>query len=153
MTKKTDPENVGSAVMNILNKRIQSRVNNVKKAVTRGTLLVRSDVIKAISSPGTGRTYEKYNPRRTHTASKGGEAPATDTGFLISQVSSNVKVEGQTVIGQIISAAPYSKFLEFGHVARDGSFVQARPYMQPSLEKNKKKIKDIFVQEGVISRK
>ena len=59
-----------------------------------------------------------------------------------------MNVKSQTngsVVGQVISAAPYSKALEFGTTTMD-----ARPFMQPALEKNKKKIVSIFKQQGVI---
>ena len=41
----------------------------------------------------SGETYEKYNPRRTHKASAPGEAPASDTGNLVSQI--RVKAENK----------------------------------------------------------
>ena len=54
------------------------------------------------------------------------------------------KADG-SVVGQIISSAPYSKPLEFGTVN-----MQPRPFMQPALQKNKQKIVSIFKYEGVI---
>ena len=75
-----------------LAKRLQSNpVENSERAVTRGTLVVRTHAVESINKGGTGRIYEKYNPRRTHQASVAGEPPATDTGFLVSQITSNVK--------------------------------------------------------------
>jgi HK97 gp10 family phage protein len=49
----------------------------------------------------------------------------------------------ELLVGQIISAAPYSKALEFGTVN-----MQPRPFMQPALNKNKNKIVKMFMQEG-----
>ena len=49
-----------------------------------------------------------------------------------------------TVIGQIISAEPYSKALEFGTTQ-----MTERPFMQPALEKNKRKIQSMF-KKGVL---
>ena len=47
----------------------------------------RGEAIKSImQGPKTGRIYEKYNPRRTHRASAPGQAPASDTGNLVSQI-------------------------------------------------------------------
>lgn len=153
MAKKTTPEKLGKDIEQILQKRIKGRVQQVKKAVQLGAMEVRNTAILDISRGSkTGKTYEKYNPRRTHVASRGGEAPATDTGFLVSQITTEVKVQGQTVIGQIISSAPYSKYLEFGHINRDGSFTEERPFMQPALMKNREKIKKIFIREGVIKK-
>ena len=131
-----------------LAKRLQSNpVENSERAVTRGTLVVRTHAVESIKKGGTGRIYEKYNPRRTHQASVAGEPPATDTGFLVSQITSNVKkMPDGSVIGQIISAAPYSKHLEFGTTQ-----MMARPFMQPALNLNRRRITKIFKDEGVIT--
>ena len=125
----------------------QNPSKNAKKAVGRGVMLVKGKAQESITAGGkSGIEYQKYNPRRIHRASKEGEAPASDTGFLVANISMNVKTETDgSVVGQIISSAPYSKFLEFGTVE-----IQPRPFMQPALEKNKKKIINIFKQEGVI---
>ena len=55
----------------------------------------------------------------------------------------DVKSNG-TVVGQIISAAPYSKALEFGTTQ-----MTERPFMQPALEKNRRKIERMF-KKGVL---
>jgi len=54
-------------------------------------------------------------------------------------------VQDNKVIGQIIASAPYAKHLEFGT-----SNILPRPFMQPALQKNKKKIVEIFKREGVV---
>ena len=131
-----------------LAKRLEANpIENAKRAVTRGTLVVRNHSVQSIMKGGTGEIYQKYNPRRTHQASRAGEPPASDTGFLVSQITSNVKTNPNgAVVGQIISAAPYSKFLEFGTTE-----MLPRPFMQPALRKNKRKILKIFKDEGVIT--
>ena len=55
----------------------------------------------------------------------------------------DVKANG-SVVGQIISAAPYSKHLEFGTVN-----MTERPFMQPALMKNKRKIQSMF-KKGIL---
>ena len=55
----------------------------------------------------------------------------------------DVKANG-TVVGQIISSAPYSKHLEFGTVN-----MTERPFMQPALQKNKRKIENLF-RKGIL---
>ena len=132
------------AFNNKLNKKLQD--NKVKEYVTRGTMMVQNTAKESILKGGTGRLYEKYEPRRTHRASAPNQPPASDTGFLVSQITMDVatKADG-SVVGQIISAAPYSKPLEFGTVN-----MQPRPFMQPALRKNKSKILQIFKKEGVI---
>ena len=152
-TFHTDPENLGKKIDEILKKRISGKVNKTKRAMQMSVMTVRDTVILGLMSGGSGKSYKKYNPQRTHIASKPGDYPATDTGFLVSQISTNVIQQGETVIGQIISAAPYSKHLEFG-TAR---MLQAtpggkRPFMQPSLEVNKRKIRGIFQREGVLKK-
>ena len=152
-TFKTNPENFSKKIDEILKKRISGKVNKTKRAMQMSVMTVRDTVILGLMSGGSGRTYNKSNPKRTHVASRPGDYPATDTGFLVSQISTNVIVQGETVIGQIISAAPYSKHLEFGTRrmlnANPGG---KRPFMQPSLERNKTKVKEIFQREGVLRK-
>lgn len=126
-----------------LNKRLTD--NKVKEYVTRGTIMVQNTAKKSILAGGTGRTYEKYEPRRTHTASAPNQPPASDTGFLASNITMDVDVKANgTVVGQIISSAPYSKHLEFGTVN-----MTERPFMQPALQKNKRKIENLF-RKGIL---
>ena len=120
----------------------------ITEIVTYGLNATRNTAVIGIAQ---GVKSGKVRPDVSR-ASAEGEFPATDTGFLVSQITTNTFVIGASVIGQIVSAAPYSKWLEFGHPARDGSFVEARPFMQPALEQNKKKIKEIFIREGILKR-
>ena len=129
------------------NKKLQKVLdsNKVKEYVSRGTLMVQNTAKKSIMAGGTGIESKKYNPTRTHRASAPNNPPASDTGFLVSQITMNVDVKANgTVVGQIISAAPYSKALEFGTVN-----MQPRPFMQPALMKNKRKIQAMF-KKGIL---
>ena len=108
-----------------------------KEAVDRSVYDVLNTVIEGISVRGQGEVYEKYNPRRTHTASADGAYPATDTGYLKSHIRTKIYSDGMG--GEIQSNAEYSSFLEFGT-----STMSARPFMQPSLEQNRNKIKARF---------
>jgi len=126
-----------------LNKHLKD--NKVKEYVTRATLMVQNTAKKSITAGGTGITYEKYEPRRTHTASAPNQPPASDTGFLVSQITMKVKTHSNgSVEGSIISAAPYSKALEFGTTN-----MTERPFMQPALEKNRRKIEGLF-KKGIL---
>jgi HK97 gp10 family phage protein len=136
-----------------LKKRLEKNpAENVKRAMVRSTSVVRGTVVTSISAGGTGKTYEKYNPRRTHQASSSGNPPATDTGVLKSSISTRVEVERNALVGKIIAYAPtnkgdnYALFLEFGTMQ-----MGARPFMQPALDKNARKIVSIFKDEGVIT--
>ncbi len=134
-------------------KRLQKDApRNLKKAMTKSALLVRGEAVSSILSGNkSGVTYRKYNPNRTHTASAKGQAPASDTGTLASGISHEVVMEGRNVVGKITAFASdgggdnYAKHLEFGTVN-----MSARPFMQPALNKNAKKIQAIFKREGII---
>ena len=129
-----------------LNKRmVQNPERELSDLIRRSTSLVEQTVLDSIRSGGSGITYQKYNPRREHTASAQGEPPATDTGFLINSITSIVKKDKGEVVGQVITSAPYAKFLEFGT-----SNILPRPFMQPALEKNRPKIRRIFKKGGYV---
>lgn len=115
----------------------------LKRNLRIAGMMVRNTAVQSILSGGkSGKVYEKYNPRRSHRASAPKEPPASDTGFLVSQISTSVKKEPNgVVVGQIISAAPYSAHLEFGTTN-----MTERPFMQPALEKNRRKIEALFNQ-------
>jgi HK97 gp10 family phage protein len=129
---------------------MQELVNNVGKpfeqVIEGGGQEIRKEAVRSIQQdPKSGIIYQRYNPRRRHQASAKGEAPASDTGFLVSQITMNVreKTDG-SVVGQIISAAPYSAHLEYGTTN-----MTERPFMQPALEKNRRKIHSMF-KKGVL---
>tara|TARA_R110000737_G_C14261858_1_gene428696 strand:+ start:44 stop:475 length:432 start_codon:yes stop_codon:yes gene_type:complete len=130
-----------------LEKRLVANPNkNSLNLIDRATRIVQNTAIKSLMAGGTGETVTKYNPNRTHTQSKPLDAPASDTGFLVSQITMNVKSNPDgSVVGSIISAAPYSKALEFGTTN-----MTERPFMQPALEKNKRKIQGMFKKQGLI---
>tara|TARA_S200002703_G_scaffold154916_1_gene158433 strand:- start:9796 stop:10221 length:426 start_codon:yes stop_codon:yes gene_type:complete len=110
----------------------------VIQAVKRSANLVRNEAVQGINrQTSSGSVYEKYNPRRTHTASLEGDYPNTDTGNLVRNIAPEFEDGGR--IGFVVSKALYSRFLEFGtrHMAE-------RPFLQPSLEKAKGKIRSIF---------
>ena len=67
-------------------------------------------------------------------ASAVGEYPATDTGFLQSNIYVQKSPSGLS--GSVVSQAKYSSALEFGT-----SKMGARPFMQPSAEEVRPKIR------------
>jgi phage gpG-like protein len=100
---------------------------HVGDAVNATGLELRGDIVKKYQrGPASGRTYEKYNPRRTHTASAPGQAPATDTGRLASSV--NFKREGP-MSATVGSDVVYAAMLEFGT-----SRIDPRPAWVPATE-------------------
>ena len=113
---------------------IKDYEGSLRALVGRAGNLVRNTAVTSINQgAASGVTYEKYNPRRTHTASAAGQPPATDTGFLVNNIVLDIDNNG--LGANVESRADYSAFLEFGT-----SKMAARPFMQPALEENKPKI-------------
>ena len=113
--------------------------NNMQEVLLGGGQLIRGEAIRSIQSGAkSGKTYKRYNPTRTHKASAPGEAPASDTGFLVS----NIRVKEQKDVVQVRSEASYSKFLEYGT-----SKMLPRPFMFPASEKSKPKIAEVLFQK------
>ena len=112
----------------------------------------RGEAIDSIASGvKSGATYKRGG--KDHTASAAGEAPATDTGKLISGITTEIKVIDKVLVGMVKAFAAdgkggnYATHLEFG-TRKMG----ARPFMQPALQKSEAKIKQIFKQEGVFDK-
>ena len=115
--------------LRLLQNGLDKELTNVLRG---GGQLIRGEAIRSIQTgPKSGRTYEKYNPRRTHKASAPGQAPASDTGNLVSQIMS--VADGKNTL--VESRAEYSKFLEFGT-----SKMLPRPFLFPATQRSKKKI-------------
>lgn len=113
----------------------------LKRNLRIAGMMVRNTAVLSILSGGkSGKVYEKYNPRRTHRASGEGQAPASDTGFLASNIVLS-KINDQDMSIEVESRAEYSEFLEFGT-----QNMKARPFMFPALEENKPKIRRMFKQ-------
>ena len=122
-------------------KKVMSQLKQLKKQlepdfqeiVKGGGQLIRGEAVKSIQQGSkSGVVYEKYNPRRSHRASAPGEAPASDTGNLVSKIIVKQKTKDIT---NVESNANYSAFLEYGT-----SKMQPRPFMLPAFEKSKKPI-------------
>lgn len=110
----------------------------LKKIIAGGGQMVMNEAKQSIHSHGSsGRTYQKYNPRRTHTASSAGNPPNTDTGYLANNIFLQIDSDG--LGASVESRAEYSDYLEFGT-----SKMRARPFLQPALEANRRKIIQMF---------
>lgn len=92
-----------------------------------------NDVKKAIQGPPkTGRKYKRNRLSSVvHQASRAGEAPATDTGFLVSSIYNEDRGYLSKAIG---SRLDYAYYLEFG-TFRMGGPSGARPSWVPAVER------------------
>ena len=107
-----------------------------KEIISKMTFEVRNTAVnKIMREPKTGRVYTRGGI--SHQASAEGEAPASNTGFLVNNIYQKVDANGLT--GTVESRASYSAFLEYG-TQRMG----ARPFMFPSVEEVRVKIKKQF---------
>jgi hypothetical protein len=89
-----------------------------------------NDIKKAIQGPPkTGNIYKRGT--KTHQASRAGEAPATDAGFLVSSIYNEDRGYLSKAIG---SRLDYAYYLEFG-TFRMGGPSGARPSWVPAVER------------------
>ena len=110
---------------------LQRASGEIKQAVSRavvGTALELQGNIKTsiARGPASGRTYQKYNPRRTHTASAPGQPPMTDTGRLVNSIEFDKVGDLTATVG---SKLAYATYLEYGT-----SRMAARPFFRPAVE-------------------
>lgn len=114
-----------------LQKALQRASAEVKQSVSRavvGTALeLQGEVKTSIArGPASGRTYQKYNPRRTHTASAPGQPPMSDTGRLVNSIEFEKVGDLTATVG---SKLAYAVHLEYGT-----SRMAARPFFRPAAE-------------------
>jgi HK97 gp10 family phage protein len=124
-------------------KQIAIRLGQVNKdSLSDVAKLLKTDVIKSIKKKSYGGTDVRYNPQRTVTVSAKGKAPNHDLGGLVRGIRSRV-VRGKKGVYNVEfkSTAPYALDLEFGTKK-----MRARPYMRPTLKRNRKKIKAMLAQ-------
>jgi HK97 gp10 family phage protein len=122
-------------VMSQLNRLGKDMEQPFQEIVKGGGQLIRGEAIKSIQTGAkSGVMYQMYNPRREHRASAPGQAPASDTGNLVSKIIVKQKSKNIT---NVESNADYSAYLEYGT-----SKMQPRPFMLPAFEKSKKPILD-----------
>lgn len=111
-------------------------VKNQTEAVVVATAIeMRADIVKSIQrGPASGVTYEKYKPRRTHTASAPGQPPMSDTGRLANNIYFERLGDLTAAVGSTLA---YAYYLEYGT-----SRMAARPFFRPAIEKMRPKFRD-----------
>ena len=134
-----------------MDERLRGSEKQIRKAMTRSTILVQTTAVKSILGGGkSGDIVQKYNPRREHQQSAPYEAPASDTGYLAANISQEVTKQPVArgipkIVGSVTASAEYAIHLEFGT-----QNMEPRPFLQPALESNKRKIRQFFINEGVL---
>ena len=117
---------------------LRSYEGKLEQLIEASAQMVRNTAVQSIQQHGSsGVTYEKYNPRRTHTASEAGNPPNRDTGDLANNIFAGVDFD--KLGASVESRANYSVHLEFGT-----SKMKARPFLQPALEENRPKIRRLI---------
>ena len=119
-----------------MKKKAEAFGKKIQLVIKAGALKIHTDAVKSVQrGPKTGNVYGN------HQASAAGEAPATDTGFLASNIIIITDTDGWGA--RIMSRAAYSWYLEFGTKQ-----IAPRPFMHPAFEKNRAwidaKIKQVF---------
>jgi HK97 gp10 family phage protein len=105
----------------------------LKAALHRATEAVKEELIRLIrSSPASGRTYRKGG--RTYRASRPGKPPASQTGKLVSSITTSYK----GVTGQVGINVFYGRFLEFGTKR-----IAPRPAAKLALRKKRSEIREM----------
>ena len=121
------------AVADALRKYGKDAEREIAKAIDKMSLTVTSDVKRKIQrGPKTGKIYNRRG--KQHRASREGEAPATDTGTLVSSIYTSKISKLTSVVG---SRLDYAYYLEFGTINID-----PRPSWQPAVEENRAKFRN-----------
>lgn len=109
-------------------------IRRAQDVTEAGLLEIETTAKRSIQSGSkSGDLYQKYKPRRQHQASAPGEAPATDTGRLVSSINNKIDPDG---LGGVVEAATkYAEHLELGT-----RHIEPRPFLGPALDENRDKI-------------
>ena len=128
----------GQSFARRMKQRSQKVQKNVLKAVRVAATETRNTAINSIlQNPRAGGTVTRYDPLRSIRRAQAGDAPASDTGFLASNIFLAFKNQG--LLAEVESKADYSASLEFGTL-----HMRARPFLQPALEQGRRKYERLF---------
>ena len=118
----------------------------MQRRMFRAVNLIKNNVVKKLNEKGQGEPYVRYfNGQRIEGyASRPFDPPATFTGELKNNIHTRVSPTMRGgAIGEIIASTSYAKALEFGT-----TMMHPRPFLHPTLEENRSKLKRIFNKRG-----
>lgn len=123
-----------------------------QRGIIVGTERTRSEAIRLIlDTPKTGWLYFRAGISKVsksgasfsggHRASAPGEAPASDTGTLVSRINVDYSRLGE-LVGIVRSSAEHAPYLEYGTAK-----MEPRPHMRPALANQQRNINRAVAEE------
>lgn len=122
-------------------KGLQSKINGLTDKTRDGIFMafsnlapeIKIDIQGELKRPKSGPIRTRYRPKRRVKVSLPGEAPATDTGLLVSSIDAEANRAQANLI--ISAGTKYAKFLELGTRR-----MLPRPFLVPALTRWRKRI-------------
>ena len=109
---------------------------NVTPALLRAADRTRQAYVESVQEQSPGRPDMRYGPRREVVAAGPGEAPNSDTGYLVNMTGTQSERVNQA---EAFSSASYADALEFGTHK-----MAPRPAMKPAFDETKERaVQDI----------
>lgn len=102
---------------------------NVTQALLRAAERTRQAYVESVQEQSPGRPDTRYGPRREVVAAGPGEAPNSDTGYLVNMTGTQSERINQA---EAFSSASYADDLEFGTHK-----MAPRPAMGPAFDQTK----------------
>ena len=102
---------------------------NVTPALLRAAERTRQAYVESVQEQSPGRPDTRYGPRREVVAAGPGEAPNSDTGYLVNMTGTQSERVNQA---EAFSSASYADALEFGTHK-----MAPRPAMGPAFDQTK----------------
>lgn len=111
-------------------------LHEINQAIKKAAYLIEGTAKQKIQrGPKTGRLYKHGMIK--HRASAPGQAPASDTGRLVSSIRNST----QELLAEVGSALKYAQYLEQGTKK-----MEIRPFLSSALEENTPKIEQLIQQ-------
>jgi len=114
--------------------------SNLGRSVTNACQLVENTAKLGMTNTETDPTKAYKRGTRTHYASQEGSYPAVDYGPLRQSITHYVEQDGSTVVGRVGTNMTEGLMTELGT-----SKMAPRPWLRPSLEINRDKIRELIV--------